>query len=60
MEIERRESGDRRRGQGAEKQLGCQIKWECNGERLVLPLCSDGGEPSVECMKFSYEHQCTA
>lgn len=38
MEIEREESGDGGRGQGAEKQLGCQIKWECNGERLVLPL----------------------
>lgn len=38
VEIERGESGDSGRGQGAEKQLGCQIKWECNGERLVLPL----------------------
>lgn len=39
---------------------GGQIKWEPNGARLVLPLRSDGGEPSVECIKFSYEHQCTA
>ena len=26
------------------EQLGCQIKWECEGEKLVLPLCSDEGE----------------
>lgn len=40
----KREPGGRQRGQRAEKHLGCQIKWECNRERLVLPLHRDRGE----------------
>lgn len=37
---------------GAEKQLGCQIKWECNGEKLVFPLCNDGGEAASSASNF--------
>lgn len=50
----KRKKGSRRGDveDGTEKQLGCQIKWECNGEKLVFPLCSDGGEAASSASNF--------